>query len=242
MLSLRKLFIIYLTETSTFGFCMEWIPRHKETTDWVFYLFIAAMLVLLFVKAVYGQRFKEFLMLPYNNKFILLHANEDGLRQPFLLIFMLIRIFAVTLFLFFGFSFFDIHFTFIGIEFSIWSVLFVIAVFVLVKFLLQRLVAWMFSIQKVISGYVYRRISYASFASLILLIGTLIMFYSDVSKNFVFYSTLGLVVVINAIGVVEILRNYQKLIFNNLFYFILYLCAFEIAPYLIVGAIAKIQG
>ncbi|WFO18183.1 DUF4271 domain-containing protein [Cellulophaga baltica 4] len=36
-------------------------------------------------------------------------------------------------------------------------------------------------------------------------------------------------------GWVTAIRNHQKLITNNFFYFILYLCALEIAPLVLLG-------
>jgi len=50
----------------------------------------------------------------------------------------------------------------------------------------------------------------------------------------IIYTAIVLLLIINLIGFITSFKMHQKLILNNLFYFILYLCALEIAPYIIL--------
>ena len=39
--------------------------------------------------------------------------------------------------------------------------------------------------------------------------------------------------------IAKLLKNYQKILIPNIFYFILYLCALEIAPLVVIGSYLK---
>jgi len=48
-----------------------------------------------------------------------------------------------------------------------------------------------------------------------------------------------LILLINAIGIAKLLKNYQKALFPYFMYFILYLCTLEIAPLVLIGSYLK---
>jgi hypothetical protein len=50
---------------------------------------------------------------------------------------------------------------------------------------------------------------------------------------------LALVFLINGIGITKLLKNHQKALFPFFVYFILYLCALEIAPLVLIGSYFK---
>jgi hypothetical protein len=50
----------------------------------------------------------------------------------------------------------------------------------------------------------------------------------------VVYVAIFLIVTVNVVGLITLIKNHQKLITSHFFYFILYLCALEIAPLVII--------
>ncbi|NBU80363.1 MAG: DUF4271 domain-containing protein, partial [Flavobacteriaceae bacterium] len=56
-------------------------------------------------------------------------------------------------------------------------------------------------------------------------------FYNNTSSDILIYCTIGLILIINLFSYLVSLKIYQNLVIGKLFYFILYLCALEIAPY-----------
>ncbi len=58
--------------------------------------------------------------------------------------------------------------------------------------------------------------------------------YAPFEKKTIIFLTVFTFVSLNFITLILTLKYHQKLIVNHLFYFILYLCALEIAPYLIM--------
>jgi len=61
-----------------------------------------------------------------------------------------------------------------------------------------------------------------------------LLLYAITPTKWLLIISIGLIILINSVGLVTTFKNHQKLILNNLFYFILYLCALEIGPYLIL--------
>lgn len=103
-----------------------------------------------------------------------------------------------------------------------------------VKFLLERIVAVLFNGEEVLRPYHYSKLVFRNFLGMLLLPINALFAYSFILGKHTVIGILILFVVFNALSIVNIIKRYEKLIINNLFYFILYLCALEIAPYLIL--------
>ena len=109
-----------------------------------------------------------------------------------------------------------------------------IAVFVLIKVLLERLIGSLFEIDKLTDLYLFQKITYKNYLGILLLpINALLLFAFEPTLDII-YGIIILLLIINIIGLISSLKSHQSLIKNNLFYFILYLCALEIAPYIIL--------
>jgi hypothetical protein len=73
------------------------------------------------------------------------------------------------------------------------------------------------------------KVTYRTYMGLLILPSNIILFYYDtISRNFPL-AIIATILIANVLTIFN--KNYQNIIFGKLFYFILYLCAFEIAPY-----------
>jgi len=100
---------------------------------------------------------------------------------------------------------------------------------------LQLSNGFIFDANKTISEIIFKKLSYLNYSGLVLLFANLILNYILIDSKAVIIVSILLVFLINAIGWTTTLRNHQKYIAGNFVYFILYLCALEIAPIVIVG-------
>jgi hypothetical protein len=75
-----------------------------------------------------------------------------------------------------------------------------------------------------------------------MLVANIILTYVLNDSKIVVFGSIFLIVVVNVIGWITIIKNYQKIISSYFFYFILYLCALEIAPFVIIANYLKDQG
>ena len=104
----------------------------------------------------------------------------------------------------------------------------------LLKILLELGIGYLFNIPKLFHSYVFQQISFLNFLGVVLLpLNSLLIF--GVPNN---HTLLVLILVISGlillIGLMKSIKTYQKLLINNLFYFILYLCTLEIGPYILI--------
>jgi len=104
----------------------------------------------------------------------------------------------------------------------------------LLKILLELGIGYLFNIPKLFHSYVFQQISFLNFLGVVLLpLNSLLIF--GVPNN---HTLLVLILVISGlillIGLIKSIKTHQKLLINNLFYFILYLCTLEIGPYILI--------
>jgi len=85
------------------------------------------------------------------------------------------------------------------------------------------------------SEIVFKKLSYLNYSGLIMFLANAILALVLNDSKIVVFAAILLILLINIIGWVTALQNHQKFIATNFFYFILYLCALEIAPLVIIG-------
>jgi len=107
------------------------------------------------------------------------------------------------------------------------------------KILLQMGGGFVFNNNKIISEFIFKKLSYLNYSSIIMLAANIIITYVLKDSKMVVFVSIFLIVVVNVIGWITIIKNYQKLISGYFFYFILYLCALEIAPFIIIANYLK---
>jgi hypothetical protein len=99
-----------------------------------------------------------------------------------------------------------------------------------IKRLLELLLSNLFIINKKVDFFLVSKSIYLYSVSFFLLIAIVLVEYSELNTRFLVYFSVVLFIVRFVFHAV----NNKKLIFSELFYFILYLCAFEIAPLFIL--------
>ncbi|WKX78310.1 DUF4271 domain-containing protein [Zobellia laminariae] len=111
--------------------------------------------------------------------------------------------------------------------------------FIVVKIILQMSNGFIFGSGKTISELIFKKLSYLNYSGIIMFLANVMLAYVAQGSEIVVYVAILLVLLINVIGWVTVLRNHQKFITSYFFYFILYLCALEISPFVIIGSYLK---
>ncbi|KAB1068363.1 DUF4271 domain-containing protein [Tamlana haliotis] len=109
-----------------------------------------------------------------------------------------------------------------------------IAVFILIKVLFERLIGSIFEIDKLTDHYLFQKITFKNLLGVLLLPINAILLFSFQSTLPIIYGIIIFLLIINIIGLISSFKTHQSVIKSNLFYFILYLCTLEIAPYIIL--------
>ena len=122
---------------------------------------------------------------------------------------------------------------------NFFKLLFGIGVLFLIKVLLERLIGSLFEIDELIDSYLFQKTTFKNYTGFVLFPINCILIYTLNPSKSIIYVIIALIILINLIGFISTFKNHQKLLLNNIFYFILYLCALEIGPYLILYKLIK---
>lgn len=204
-------------------------PRILEPRDWATYLFVFSFVLIAITKTAFEGRFSEFIRILFSDKYIKIYKDPSHLMSGFTILLFIVQVISFSFFIqillhTFGYVsktdciVFLRIFTFFG-------------VFVLSKFLIEKIVAAVFNIEEFIEQFNLQKVSYRTFIGMILMPVNIYLFYNNSLSNVFIYCVVGVIFIINLFSYLVSMKIYQNLLISKLFYFILYLCALEIAPY-----------
>jgi len=203
--------------------------RITGTKDWATFLFVFCFAIVAINRSVFEARFNEFIKLAFSNKYTKIYKDSSNLLSWFTISFFVVQVISFTFILQFVLSYFGIMQRTSWISFV--QLFTVIAFFILAKYLLEKIIATAFNIEEFNEQFNLYKVNYRTYIGLLLLPVNVVLFYNWLPNTLLLYTILAVILGASLISYLISLRIYQKLIINKLFYFILYLCALEIAPY-----------
>lgn len=208
---------------------MRYTNRIIESLDWVTLIMVGCILIIAILKVIYPKRFNDFIRLPVSNNYFLAKGKSEELRHPFSILLFVIQLISISLFV----NLFFLEKGKANVLLFL-QILFVVFVFIIVKTSIEKIIGTIFSIEKLIDHYIYEKLSYRNFLSLLLIITNLIFYFSIKPDLNTLLILTGILFLVNMLILSYSYKNYRSLIFSNLFYFLLYICALEISPYLLL--------
>ncbi|MBC2837911.1 DUF4271 domain-containing protein [Robiginitalea sp. SC105] len=217
---------------------MEAIDRYIASNDWITGILLLALVCLVFSRGMFFNKFENFIILPFNNKYVVLYNKKGRLVSGFHIALSIFQVLNLALFIYLG-----------GLAFAgegRWGTLFLFPVilggllaFTFLKIGIQLLGGYIFSSEKLAASMVFSKLSYLNYSALLIFTANLLLTYLLPGSRVVAGVGVFLLLAINAIGWITVLKIHQKEIASHFFYFILYLCALEIAPFLIISVALK---
>jgi len=217
---------------------MEPIEKTIVSTDWMTIALFAGLVVLTLGKYLFHKKFLNFIILPFNDKYILLHNKKGQFSHWFHLLLTLFQIINLSLFIFLALQTFGL-FPFEENITNYFLILGFLALFELVKFILQMFTGYVFNNLSLMGSLIFSKISYLNYSSIVIAIANILLIYIATDSKTTIYIALSLILLINGIGMTKLLKNHQKALFPYFVYFILYLCTLEIAPLVLIGSYFK---
>jgi hypothetical protein len=204
-------------------------PRILDSKDWATYLFILSFVFIAITKSTFETRFKDFLRILFSDKYIKIYKDSSHLMSWFTILLFVVQIISFSFFI-------QLLLHQLGYVSKTDNVIFAriftfFGIFVLSKFLIEKIIAAIFNIDEFAEEFNLQKVSYRTFIGLILLPINLYLFYNDNPSNILIFCIIGVILIINLFSYIISLKIYQNLFIGKVFYFILYLCALEIAPY-----------
>ena len=190
--------------------------------DWITAIFVLCLLILFLLKLFNAEKMKGYALSIFNRGFIEISAQE---KKPFLGIFDLSFLF---------FSFLNIS---LSSYFLLNQVASYILVYILGRIIVENLLLNLFQITEQLSYFFISKRVYLCSISIGIFFLNLCCFYGfeKTKGDFTWIVLLSLgIAALFLVRFVIILIYNKNLILKELFYFILYLCAFEIVPLMVV--------
>ncbi len=208
---------------------MQNIHRTIESLDWITFILVGCVILVTVLRVVYPKRFDDFIKLPISNNYFLTKGKFEELKHPFSVLFFLIQVLTLSLFVFLFFLEKRELSATIFIKITLASF-----TFILIKTCIEKLIGSIFDIETIINNYIFTKLSYRNFISLFLIVLNFIFYFSVEPTMLLLFIFSGFIVLLNLFILFINYKNYRSLIFSNFFYFLLYICALEISPYLIL--------
>ena len=203
--------------------------RVVESKDWVTLIFLLALILIVITKTAFENRFKEFSTLLLTDKYLKIYKDETSVLAWFTLAFFIVQLISFSFFIHYFLSYFGLISP-TDLMFFIQVITF-LCYFILAKYLIEKIIATSFDIEDFKDNFDMIKLTYRTYLGILLVPITMFLYYNREPDSIVIYLLLGLFVFYNFIIYLKAIKIFQSLILGKLFYFILYLCALEIAPY-----------
>jgi hypothetical protein len=204
-------------------------PRIVENKDWATALFIFAFVLIAIAKSMFENRFNEFSRLIISDKYIKVYRDSSQMSSWFTVSLFLVQLISLSFFIQLALHTFGI------VSKTDWLIYIQIITFltfyILSKYLIELIIATSFDIEEFVEQFNLQKVSYRTYIGVFLLPINCFLFYSDSISKELLLGFIAIVLIINLFTYLVSLKNYQNILMSKLFYFILYLCALEIAPY-----------
>lgn len=217
---------------------MEPISRTIIQTDWITIMLFTSLICVLIAKSFDYTRFINFIILPFNNKYINIYTKKEKLFNWFHILISLFQIINTTLFIYFIWREF-LNSTLLKNPFLFPILLIIVFLFITLKTVVQLANGFVFNSYKTFNELIFKKLTYLNYSGIVLCIANIFLTYVSIDHKIIIIIGSILFLGINIIGWLTVLRNYQNFISSYFFYFILYLCALEIAPLVIMGSFLK---
>ena len=197
--------------------------------DWATVVFVLSFAIIAINRTLSVQRFADFVRLGVSDKYNKVYKDSGNLNSGFTLSLFVVQLVSFSFFFQYALSCYKLADKTSWVTFI--QLFTFIAVFILAKFFIEKIIATSFNIEEFNEQFNLLKINYRTYLALLLLPVNVLLFYNDVSSRVVIYIITGFIIA-GALGAYIIsLRIFQKLVLGKIFYFILYLCTLEIAPY-----------
>lgn len=210
---------------------MDAIYRYIAFNDWVTLACVFALILLVIAKKTSAYHFRKFLLLIVSDNYIKTH-KEDTSKKRIHYSLTLFQGLIIPLLIFVSISKFNKWDT------SDWlfylKIVGMYIVFYSCKFLLEKSLGFFTGYNMQVSSYLFQKQTYFNYIAVCIFPFLLGIIYSSMGNPLIIYVFLSITVFLLLSSITLVISNHRKLFYSKPYYFILYLCAFEIAPCILI--------
>lgn len=209
---------------------LELTERIFEQNNWTILILTFCFVLLAVLRQLESKKFTDFFTIPVSVKYFNVY-NPNGQLTYFEILFFLFQLLNLGIFVHFLLHYFH---GYPDHPVAILQITTVIAMFILGKIYIEKILANIFSVDGIIQKYLYKKLSYRNLLSILIFSGNLFFILSIQPTPTHIQIFIVFLILLNLFILFNIFRQNWNLIRFNFFYFILYLCALEISPYIIL--------
>jgi hypothetical protein len=204
-------------------------------SDWVTAVFVLILLLLGAAKYLYKDRLSELAIVFFSKRYFLNFGKESQLIfSNFNKILFAVQTLVLALFIFLLTQFYFVAYSEENQLYLFLKIVIGISLYLSTRYAIGKILGVLFSLNRMQSRLAFSKTIYLYSISIIILPFILLTFYVK-SLNLMMFQLTGLILcILLIVRYVFILKNNKSLLKNELFYFIVYLCALEMAPVLVV--------
>ncbi len=212
----------------------EGIEKISATSDWVTLFFLVTLILMAVLQFNFSERFSKLFSLVYSEKYYTDYIKTRPLIfNTFHVVFFFIIIFNISLLIYFTINTFSsspIQDPF----YLFFQILLMTFAYFLIRYFIGVVLANIFEVEEGQKLFTFLKISNLALIS-VLVFPLLVLSNYSVGVFHKFLITFGIVAsfAIALFRYFVLIKN-EKLTFNSLFYLFLYLCALELAPFIVV--------
>ncbi len=206
--------------------------RNFFENDWLIGIYIFLILFFAIFKNYNPQKFNNFINIFVSDKYFKMIANNKDSKSLFRLLVFVFMILGFSLISFYGWCIkYQLHFNdyilFIKIT-TFWTTL------LLGKYYIEKIISITLDLESLLDSVYLNKTSYVGL-TVLLLLPLLILFQLNNWQSSVFVGiTVIFIVLAYLFSFIKFITDHANKIFPNFYYFILYICGLEIAPYFLV--------
>lgn len=208
--------------------------RHILNNDWITGILLLIILFLGFAKMIHQDKFNKTLRLYTSNRYFLNYGKESNRTfNTFSNVMHIVQLLSFALLAYLIIQKW-LRINEIQFEYNYLDILGFIAIYFMGKLIIGKFIGIIFRFNKLQDDLIFLKISYLNLIAIYFIPLSAFLAYTKIINKEIVYLSIIYILFLFLFSYLLILLNNKKIIYNNFFYFILYICTLEIAPLLIV--------
>ena len=208
----------------------------KQDNSWITLSFLVILTLIAVLRFVYNERLVNISTLFLSKKYLLIYFTKEknSIQNLFQTSLFIIQVLTISILIYLSVDLFP---SFLSIEKSpkaFISIIVGVVLYFSFRYLMGNFIGYIFNLKFLQNKLAYEKTNYLNNLILWILPFLVLSFYNPANNNLLLSITYIITFILLIMRYVLLMINNKKLVFNDLFYFILYLCALEIAPLVII--------
>lgn len=203
--------------------------RVMANKDWATILFVFCLIIIAVTKTIFESKFNDFIRIVVNDKYLKIYRDKSDMFSWFTISLFFVQLISFSFLILLILDATGYSERTDGVKFI--RIFAFLSFFILSKYLIEKIISASFKIDDFSDQFIMHKTGYATLIGVITFPFVIFLFYSPIDIKWPTYLLTAVTIILFAFTYFRTLKHFQNTLTSKMFYFILYLCALEIAPY-----------